>query len=73
MLNLVPHSSLPLLLGVCLEPDPILITQFISFNQESVTLDSFSTKFASMNWLASCPPDHLFLTMIEKKNKIKKK
>ena len=42
MLNLVSHSSLPLLLGVCLEPDRTLIAQFISFNQESVTLDSFN-------------------------------
>ena len=27
MLGLIPHPSLPLLFGVCMEPDPILVTQ----------------------------------------------
>ena len=29
MLGIIPHSSLPLLFRVCMEPDPILVTQFI--------------------------------------------
>ena len=33
MLNLIPHSSLPLLFGIFLEPDPILITQFSGFKK----------------------------------------
>ena len=31
MLSLIPHSSLPLFFGFCMEPDPILVTQFIGF------------------------------------------
>ena len=33
MLNLIPHSSLPLLFGIFLDQDPILITQFIGFKK----------------------------------------
>lgn len=65
MLGLTPHSSLPLLFGVCMEPDPILVTQFIGFNQEGVTLDKFSRKLTSMTWLDECSPEHLILTMFE--------
>ena len=64
MLNLAPHSSLPLLFGVYREPDPtcILITQFISLNQESATLDNLITsRLVSVKWSESCSPDHLFL------------
>ena len=65
MLNLIPHSSFPLFLGVCMEPNPILITQFLGISKESVTLDDFSRRLKPVKWLESCSPDHLFLTMIE--------
>ena len=65
MLGIIPHSSLPLLFGVCMEPDPILVTQFIGFNQQSLTLHSFSKKLTSMNWSETCSLEHLILTMLE--------
>lgn len=66
MLSLIPHSSLPLLFGICMEEDPILVTQFIGFNEkESLTLDNFSKRLMSIKWAESCSPEHLFLTLFE--------
>ena len=63
MLSLIPHSSLPLLFGICMEEDPILVTQFIGFNEkESLTLDNFSKRLMSIKWGESCSPEHFFLT-----------
>ena len=44
MLGLTPHPSLPLLLGVCMEPESILVTKFIGFNQEALTVDKLTRK-----------------------------
>lgn len=67
MLGLTPHSSLPLLFGVCIEPDPIIITQFIGCDQESITLDNFFRKphGTSMKCLDNCSPEHIILAMFE--------
>ena len=51
MLNLIPHSTLPLLFGICLEPDAILITQLIGFKKESV---SFSRRLKTIKLSQSC-------------------
>ena len=36
MLGFIPHSGLSLLFGVCMEPDTILVTQFVAINQDGV-------------------------------------
>ena len=51
MLNLIPHSCLPLLFGIRLEPDAILITQFIGFKKERV---SFCRRLKTMKLSQSC-------------------
>ena len=64
MLGLTPHPSLPLLLGVCMEPEPILVTKFIGFNQEALTLDNLTRKMPE-KCTEMCSPDHLILTMLQ--------
>ena len=67
MLSLTPHSYLPLIFGVCIEPDPIIITQFIGCDQKSITLDNFFRKphVTSMKWLDNCTPEHIISAMFE--------
>ena len=49
-----------------MEEDPILVTQFIGFNEkESLTLDNFSKRLMSIKWAESCSPEHFFLTLFE--------
>jgi len=64
MLGLTPHPSLPLLLGVCMQPEPILVTKFIGFNQEALTLCNLTRKLPN-KWTETCSLDHLILTMLQ--------
>ena len=64
MLGLTPHPSLPLLLGVCMQPEPILVTKFIGFNQEALTLCNLTRK-RPKKWTETCSLDHLILTMLQ--------
>ena len=60
MLNLIPHSSLPLLFYICLEPDLIWITQFIGLRKRNCYFrqlfqESWNNEIVTV----------LFLTLIE--------